>query len=232
MHTIDICIPTMRSLSEVEAQIAQIEATAELPHRIIASCQPVSAAINRNFCLHVASSPIIIMLDDDMEGFFPGWDVKLLEIFDVEPRAVMVSARLMSPQWKVGPSCARNGNLVPRWVEVFAAQDCLMPSAAIAFRNRGHRFDEGFVGSGWEDNDFCFKLLFGCRARRLVKERVAKHYGLALHDYLLAANVPRFYIDNACQLVHRNEMKEQFQGNRFAENRKHMYELWGIASDG
>jgi hypothetical protein len=229
---VDICIPTMRPLEEIEAQLEQIEATAELPHRIIASCQPASASINRNFCLHFAASPIIIMLDDDIEGFFPGWDARLLEIFDVEPKATMVSARLMTSEWKVGLSCARNKALVPRWVEIFAARDCLMPSAAIAFRNLGHRFNEGFVGSGWEDNDFCFKHLFGCRARRLVMERVAGHFGLAIHDYLLTVDVPRFYVDNGCQLIHRNEMKNQFENDQFSKNRKHFYELWGIVPDG
>lgn len=199
---LDICLPTLRTLPEVLPQIRQMESTAGTDCRIIASCQPVSAACNRNFCLDLASTPIIVMMDDDMEGWFPGWATKLVEPLLACPEVVMVSARLMAPNGELGPSCYRNRDLSQRWVTIPPARECVMPSAAIAFRNWGIRFDPEFQGSGWEDNDFCF-------------------------NYLAMDPAAQFVVNNEVKLVHRNEEKQQ-KGAVWQVNHAYFRKKWSI----
>jgi hypothetical protein len=204
---LDICIPTMRPLDEIRPQIEAIERTAALPHRIIASCQVAYAAENRNFCLQAVASPIAVMLDDDIEGFAqtPGWDELLIAPFlekAQRPELAVISARLMNPDGTVGPTCARNYDLTPDLIEIPPARDCIMPTAAIAFRNVGIRFDQAFVGSGWEDNDW-------------------------MRQYLVRDPKSVFLMNNRCRLVHRNEMKRQ--GGKFWEhNRAYYRRKWQI----
>jgi len=123
------------------------------------------------------------MLDDDISGFYPGWHLDLLAPFR-DPLVCMVSARLMNPDGSIGPTCSRCYDLEPEEIEVFSDGHCVLPTAAIAFRNIGLRFDERYKGSGWEDNDFCFQ-------------------------YLKANPKYKFIQSNRCRLIHANEMKHQ-----------------------
>jgi len=203
-ETIDIMIPTLRPLEDIQKQIDEIERNTHEPHRIIASCQNASAAINRNFCLQFARSDILVMLDDDIEGFFPGWLSTLVAPLNSCDEVVMVSARLMAPDGSVGASCAGVHDIESKWVPVPPKRDCVMPSAAIAFRNWGLRFDEHFIGSGFEDGDFCFQYLD-------LKPSV------------------QFYINNQCKLIHRNEMKHQWENGHFEKNRRYFWRKWHVS---
>jgi len=200
---IDISIPTLKPWSEIQEQVADIERNTRTPHRIIASCLPGSASVNRNFCLEYARSPIIIMLDDDISGFFPGWETALIEPLFSDPRVCMTSARLMNADGTVQQTCAGTMALEPKWITIRSRRHCTMASAAIAFRNIGLRFDEGFIGSGFEDGDFCLQ-------------------------YLAADERNTFMLTNACQLVHGNEMKHQFENGTFQRNHEYIKAKWGI----
>jgi glycosyltransferase involved in cell wall biosynthesis len=211
METIDICIPTLRPLEEIRPQIEAIEQNTPEPHRIIASCQNASAAINRNFCLQYARSQIIVMVDDDICGFFPSWLSWLTLPLACLSAAVMVSARLMTPDGRIGAFCGGPHNTENRWAWVPPKRDCVMPTAAVAFRNWHLRFDEHFIGAGFEDSDFCFQYL--------DKDPKAE-----------------FYIANECKMVHRNEMKGQMEDRSldYAEqpnvrkNREYFWWKWNV----
>lgn len=201
---LDICIPTLTPYPNLANQVACIADTTQNPYRLIASCQKACAATNRNFCLRVASGNIIVMLDDDIEGFYPGWDRDLIGPLLHDPDICLVSARPIRHDGQPGRLCCGNVPLTPELVEVKPRRDCVLPSAAIAFRNLGFQFDESFVGSGWEDNDFCFQYI-----------QDSPHW--------------KFVINNGCRLVHRNEMKNQWDGN-FEKNREYFYSKWGLTN--
>jgi glycosyltransferase involved in cell wall biosynthesis len=74
---ISICIATNKK--DVQKQIDDIKST--ITHKdveVFASCQDGFPALNRNYCLDKAKGDIIIMLDDDISGFFKGWDKVLI----------------------------------------------------------------------------------------------------------------------------------------------------------
>lgn len=200
---IDIIIPTLKQLNEVREQIDEMERNTFSSHRIIATCQPESAAWNRNFGLELATSDIIIMADDDMTGFFPGWEEKLIEPLWRDPQVCMVSARLMKEDGTVGSNCASSYDLTPEWIYVTKRRDSVMPSACIAFHDKKLRFDIEYIGSGWEDTDFCFQ-------------------------YLQIDPTYEFIINNNCQLIHKNEMKNQWENGLFERNKAIFYNKWRV----
>ncbi len=201
---LDICIPTLRPWSEIQDQVAEIERHTATPHRIIASCLPGSASVNRNFCLEYARSPLVVMLDDDVSGFFPGWESKLIEPLLAVDDICMVGARLMNADGTVQQTCCGTMALEPNWITILPQRDHVMASAAIAFRSIGLRFDEGLIGSGFEDGDFCLQYV-----------DLGKGY--------------TFAVNNECQLVHGNEMKHQYENGNFQRNRQYLWDKRGIS---
>lgn len=173
-----ILIPSCRD--DVSEQLGEILSTdRSIGDDVIYSCSDASAAINRNECLKMADAEYVVMIDDDITGFFPGWSSLMVAPLN-DPSVLYVSARLMnecgSPQMVMGFS----KNVMSPHVAVNIA-----PSACIAFRNDGTRFCEEYFGSGFEDSDFHFQL----------KEK----YG---YDKKVVVN-------NGVKLIHTHEMKNQ-----------------------
>lgn len=198
-----ILIPTMLTPEQVAPQIAAIRAVTP-DADIFASCLKASASVNRNACLdQIRPGDVAVMADDDVEGWYKGWDDDLLKgLWDVD-NAVMVSARLLTPDGSFGPTCACNFDKTPMEITLRprpASPHCIMPTAAIAFVHRGHRFCEDFKGSGWEDNDFCAQ-------------------------YVAADPDAAFVMSNRCKLVHRNEQKMQ-HGSYWAHNKEVFFRRW------
>lgn len=180
-------------------QIEAIHANTDDATVIVSSLND-SASVNRNWCLMGCTDDVAIMLDDDISGFYRGWEDDLLSPM-ADPDVVMVSARLMNPDGSVGPTCSRCYRLEPDAIEIEPSDHCVLPTAAIAFRNCGIRFDEGFIGSGWEDNDWCF-------------------------EYLKRFPSAKFVQSNKCRLIHANEQKNQ--GDKFwIHNQMHFMKKWG-----
>lgn len=194
---IDILIPTCKKREEITEFLDTIMmSTPDI--NIISSCFQTSASTNRNYCLNMAKSEIVIMIDDDILGFFDDWHTKLIQPLS-DPDVVMVSARLMDKDNKPGLMVGENYNMIDRLVEIEQRQ---LPTACIAFRNNGTRFDENYVGSGFEDNDFCHQL-----ATKYPKGK--------------------FIINNDVKITHINEMKNQ--GNKFWKmNESYYLKKWGI----
>lgn len=195
---IDVLIPTYRPAAEIADMIRQIESTMTLATRVIASCRSGSASENRNRCLNLCASHWAIMLDDDIRGFYTGWDADLLRSLTGD-RVVAVSARLLRPDGKLAQTCSRSYELTPDEIEVEPYDCCVMPTAAIAFKNVGIRFDEGFRGSGFEDGDWFFSY----------RERIPDC---------------RFIQSNRCRLIHLNEMK--CQREHWRHNKAHFESKW------
>lgn len=197
---LDILIPTFlpRHDAALRLQFAEIAENTATPYRVIASCQRASAAANRNHCLRLCQGDVAIMLDDDIHGFYPGWEADLLAPLR-DPGALMVTARLLTPQGRVAQTCSRCYDLEPEEIEIRPGVNSVLPTAAIAFRNLGVLFDEGFVGSGFEDGDWCLEHL-----RRFPESR--------------------FIQSNRCRLVHLNEQKEQ--ANNWDRNLAYFEQKW------
>lgn len=182
---ITICLPTYKS--QVTKNVEEIGNSVSGDVQVIASCQEGSAAYNRNYCLERALGEIIIMVDDDITGFFPGWNEVLIKPLLADDSISIVSARLTNP----------DGTNAPMMYDGTPFK--IVPSSAIAFRKNPLRFDENYLGGGFEDTDFCKQMESAYPDKRTL-------------------------INEDCRLVHLNEKKNQgFMG----QNRKYFVSKWG-----
>lgn len=198
-----ILIPTCKQRGEIQPLIDSLNQYVPKTesNAVLVSCFPESAAVNRNWCLsRLVVGEVAIMIDDDIEGFYHGWIEDLVKPMS-DPNVVMVSARLLEPDGRFGQTCSRCYADSPEEIEVFSNGQCVLPTAAIAFRHRGHMFDCNFLGSGWEDNDWCLQYL---------------------------ADVPhaKFIQSNRCRLIHRNEQKSQ--GKHWDQNMMYFHNKWTL----
>jgi glycosyltransferase involved in cell wall biosynthesis len=184
MNTADIIIPTFRTREQMAPMVCDVEGYVSKGFRLITTCSAGSAAFNRNIGLKQATADYVIMIDDDMRGFFPDWDQLLIEPLISEPDIIMVGARLMlpgglEPAFMMGDL---DYNLKERLVE---ARQRKVPTAACAFRRDPMmKFDERFIKSGFEDTWFMEQL-----------NRKHPH--------------GRHVINNSVKLIHLNEKKGQ-----------------------
>src|SRR3989338_1733267 len=150
-----ICIPTYKTEQDVQEQLQDIKRTvATTDVEVFASCQEGSAAYNRNYCLNKALGDLIIMLDDDITGFFPRWDEILIKPLITDDLVSIVSARLMNVDGTPGPMMYDNRRQEPGY---YSSLCKIVPTTCIAFRKTSMRFDEKYVG-GFEDTDFCKQM--------------------------------------------------------------------------
>jgi glycosyltransferase involved in cell wall biosynthesis len=199
----DIIVPTCGSPDELSPLMSEMQGFS-LGCRSMATCQNASAAKNRNIGLEWAKSPIVIMLDDDIGGFFGGWWKTMVKPLEENKDIVLVSARLLKPDRSNG-LMMYNGD---QSIELSAVPR--VPTACIAFRNDGIRFDdgslidsldeEGYIGSGFEDDDFCARIQEKYPGGKVV-------------------------INNTVKLVHFNEMKNQ-NGPVWERNQKYFDTVW------
>ena len=192
------CIPTCLSREIVDRQRDDILRTSLYVREVYVSAHPASASVNRNDCLNSVSSDIVIMLDDDMTGFFTNWDKILIEPLLVDSDIYLVSARLMDKNGSPGAMMHNNNNYAPGW---YPPKAKFVPTSCIAFRRSEIRFDEMYVGSGWEDTDWCRQLDLKFPLGKVV-------------------------INNNCRLTHLNEMKNQ-HGENWEKNKTYYTSKWG-----
>lgn len=195
---VEVLIPTYRQPEDIFDMVREIRRTVTIAGSVFASCRPGSASFNRNVCLDQCRSKVAIMLDDDICGFYPGWDADLLKSMAGE-HVLAVSARLLRPDGRTAPTCSRVLELEPEEIDISMGDCCVMPTAAIAFANVGIRFDEEFRGSGFEDGDWFF-------------------------SYRKQFPQCRFIQSNRCRLIHLNEMK--CQREHWRHNKAHFESKW------
>lgn len=159
-----------------------------------------SASVNRNVGLDKVKSDILIMIDDDIEGFYEGWIDDLTRPMWGSNKIACVSARLLNSDKSPG-SMMGNNNIYTKGYHLAMRSGYKdyfrLPTACLALRKNRLRFDEGYIGSGYEDTDFL--------------NNTNKYYP---KDY-------EFFINNDCALVHLNEQKSQ--GGKFWEHNKKYY---------
>jgi hypothetical protein len=85
---------------------------------------------------------------------------------------------------------------------VTEAAEQKLATACVAFRRTDLRFDENFIGSGFEDDDYCYQL----RAQNPKA---------------------RFVVDNGVMVTHLNEMKNQ-RGRFFDHNKRYFQQKWNV----
>jgi len=193
-HT--IIIPTYKPKKEILPMLEQLEEINEDKIPIIATCMRASASTNRNYGLIGVETDIVIMIDDDITGFYPGWDRDLVQPFKDYNDIAMMSARLLKPDGSLGVMNNTKVDIISPLAEV---KERILPSACVAFLNDGLMFDENFLGSGWEDTDFCLQLQKAYPSKK-------------------------FYINNGVKVIHLNEMK----GSAWSENKKYCLDKWKL----
>ncbi len=180
MIKLDVLIPSCKSELELSKTIGEI-LMADNDINIIYVCSNASAAVNRNKCLNLAKSEYVVMVDDDITGFFSGWAFLLVSALISNPNTAYVSARLLNTDGTPQRVMGYNNNILSPTVEVSIA-----PSACIAFRNDGTRFNEEMLGSQFEDTSFHY---------RLVDSNKGKYPGW------------KVLVHNGVKLIHKNEAK-------------------------
>jgi len=202
--TIDIIIPTCKQQWDagIAEQMREMERTAGMPCRIMATCRPVCAAANRNLGLDWAESDVIIMVDDDVTEFPWNWAVRMVEVMNTYPDSVMCSPELLTKEHKRGPMMG-DPPRKPGQPGVSVVPSRKLVTACIAIRKwpEDLRFDEAYVGSGFEDDDICAQL----------RDRYPSGEWLIIHDLCV---------------VHMNEMKNQKDPVTWNKNRAYFENKW------
>jgi hypothetical protein len=203
---ITIGIPTLKDRAEIQKQIDEINCyPPDCEYEVIASCIKQSAAKNRNWVIDNAKYDKIIMIDDDITGFYDGWYKPLVGNLD---KYSIVSARPIDKNGKIAPTLGDCSNKevcglyqVCIHTEKTGLNVCC--SSCIAFKtSSGVRFDENYKAAVWEDFDFCLEM---------KKQHPDK-------DIVFA---------NKCNVVHLNAMQGRTSDDiRF--NHKYCKEKWGI----
>jgi len=211
---VSICIPTLKTEKEVRQQMDDIHKTPpSCDYEVIASCTKQSAAKNRNWCIDNAEGDVVIMLDDDITGFYPGWADILIDALFFNVANSIVSARPKKPD---GSWCAILGDSgKPPNDEEF--QKCIHTdqtklnicgSACMAFwRGCGVSFDEAYLGATYEDSDFCMQMNKQYPNKQIV-------------------------FANRCNIIHTEEKKGRGSGpnknNYWKHNHDYFAEKWGV----
>jgi len=104
---------------------------------------------------------------------------------------------LLTRYGKPGCMVGENYDMNKEFAEVEQRQ---LPTTLIAFRNNHIRFDEMFIGSGFEDNDFC------------------RQFGREYPN-------GKFVICNRVKVIHLNEMKNQ-KGRYWEVNKNYFLKKW------
>ena len=150
---IEIVIPTCKTYPEIRHQVRAIEYTAS-GTKVMYSCVNTYTSKNRNAMLDACEGEFMIMLDDDIRGFYRGWASQLIESMILHPEILFCSAFIVHrdgiPQLGIVPE---------KMDEVYIPENERVLGACFALRrrevvSRGIRFDEQFKGWGYEDTDF------------------------------------------------------------------------------
>jgi hypothetical protein len=203
---VPVIIPSLLPESKLLPLAEEIRSSAGYPHRVILSCSRSSAAVNRNLGLDLAaaaglSTEVVVMLDDDIRPLTEGW-LDLLMMDMSRTGILMVSAQLYKP----GGGYAYMTGLDDWGGQPHHEGETVVPTkklltACCAFRPSGYRFDEGYVGSGFEDVDLCNQLSAADPSGAF----------LVCHD---------------AHVIHYNEQREQ-RGENWEKNKALYESKWG-----
>ena len=203
MMNIDIIIPSIKKFKEYK-EISNIKSTRKSCGNIIFTGLRKSAAKNRNYGLDKSKAEIIIMIDDDITGFYYGWDIDLTKPLVEDKEIVMISSRLLNSDGTIGHMMLpkeKGPEYYDLSKDIIEIKRKRLLTACIAIRKNNLRYDEKFIGSGFEDDDYCKRLA------------IEYPYG-------------KFLINNKCKIIHLNERKNQLD-KYWRKNQKYFIKKWG-----
>lgn len=203
MEPIDVIIPSRSPALALHQLAGRIIETAGCVCRVIFTGADTSAAANRNLGLAQSGRDVVVMVDDDVEfpHEFKGWLRVMAEAL-ARPEVVMVSAQLYDPHGRFAYMTGlQDCGGTPKTKGETVVPTRRLLTACCGFKPSGCRFDEGYIGSGFEDIDFCNQL---ARARP---------------DGL-------FLICHGAKAIHRNEAKHQ-RGKNWFMNEARYNGKWG-----
>lgn len=143
----DICIPcweNSKKLNETIGNIIDSPCKVQLPVKFIICVEKQSVVKNRQGCLSRSKSPYVLWLDDDIKFQTPGWDKYLYEKIKTDPTISVVGINVV--HWQA-PTNA------PTRAQGEAAGVC--GAVMMTRKLPGVEFDVNYIGSQWEDTDYC-----------------------------------------------------------------------------
>ena len=206
---VSIGIPTIKD--NVDAQIEAIKQSTEVEVDVFGTCTKGSAAQNRNLVIERAKYDLIIMCDDDIEGYYFDWVKDMLNIWDDEKMNIL-SIRPLRKDGSICPLLGDNGSQGLEQGLLFPALHTkatglnICGSATIMFKKTHVRFDEqAYVAGGcYEDSDFAMS----CN-KAFPNKKV--------------------YITNQVRLIHNMEQKGRgVNREHWVHNRDSFAKKWGI----
>jgi len=177
----------------------EIEESISDEHNLIFTGLDASASVNRNKGLSEVKSEIYIMMDDDMQGFYEGWVEDLIKPMLHNQMILITSARLLNTNGTMGHMMGDNKVFEKGTYDASPSTYrgyTRIPTACLALRKNSLRYNEEFIGSGYEDTDYM--------------NRINMHF-----------KHTRIMINNDCKLIHNNI--QQNQGGKYFAHNKALY---------
>jgi hypothetical protein len=188
---VSVIIPAYEDCDRLRRAIWSVEQTADLPYELVVSCAPRCVAANRNAGLERASQELVAFLDDDV--LLPAcWMSRLAAVLALHPDVGAASGHLVFPNGS--PQSRRERLADGELWDVPIPGTCFVYSRA---RVGDQRFDEGYLGSQWEDTDWIWRV----RARGL-----------------------RTVVVGGVRVVHDHRLREN---RWLHENMRRFHETWG-----
>ena len=143
----DICIPcweNSKKLNETIGNIIDSPVKVTLPVKFIICVEKQSVVANRLGCLSRSKAPYVLWLDDDIKFQKPGWDKHLYEKIKNDPTLGVVGINVVHYQAPTNSATRAHG-------ETHGVCGAVMMTRKIP----GIEFDTNYIGSQWEDTDYC-----------------------------------------------------------------------------
>lgn len=146
----DICIPCWELSAKLKQTIDGLSGGSSkvtLPAKLIVNIEKQSVVRNRVDCLKSSQSPFVLWLDDDVVFESPAWDLALWQRINREPKIGVLGIRVK--HWQLLEK-------TPQRPEGSVPDVCGAVMMTRRIPNVG--FDDNYVGSQWEDTDYCFSV--------------------------------------------------------------------------
>jgi len=211
LRMIHICIPTIKKDNNKLAE--DIKNTMDdLNYQIVFGDLITCAGKNRNYAMKKSNAKdgdIIILIDDDITGFYKNWCLDLLKpLIENQDNISMVVPRLLNSSGGIGMQLGDGGEAydeskdIQMCIHTKETQLNISCSACMAFFKNDIYFCEEYRISNYEDSDLC--MLFG---KQFPNKKI--------------------YINNNCKLIHLGESKMKTTETTLF-NKQLFAKRWGI----
>ena len=146
----DICIPCWENSTKLDETISNIlesDFKVKEPVKFIISVEKQSVVKNRLDCLTRSKSPYVLWLDDDIKFVDVGWDYHLHQCITGNPKWGIVGVNVVHYKALDNRPTRPGGPIA----DVCGA---VMMTRKIP----GVQFDPNYIGSQWEDTDYCYQV--------------------------------------------------------------------------